>query len=126
MINNITIVGRLTKDPVIKTTPSGISVCTFTLAVERNFSNNGTKETDFIPVVAWRGLADTLAKYVRKGNMLGIEGTLQIRSYDDNKGVRRTIAEVIANNAQFLTQKAEADKQQSLNEVTPPDEDIPF
>lgn len=125
MINNITICGRLTKDPVPKATPSGAAVCTFTVAVERNFSNNGQKETDFIPVVTWKGLADTCGKYLNKGSMVAVEGRLQIRTYEANDGSKRTIAEVVATNVQFLTQKAEADRQRTLEEVEPMD-DIPW
>lgn len=127
MINSITLIGRLTKDPTIKTTQSGVSVATFNLAVERNFRNpQGEKETDFIPVVAWRGLADTITKYCHKGNMLAISGRLQVRNYEDNKGIKRTIAEVIASDCQFLTTKNESERQQSFDEIEPLDDDIPF
>lgn len=106
MLNRITVIGRLTKDPELRSTSNGVAVATFTIAVDRQYKNqNGEKETDFIPIVVWRGLAETCSKYLSKGNMVAIDGRLQIRNYENDKGERRTIAEIVAENAQFLTPK---------------------
>lgn len=106
MINRITVIGRLTKDPELRHTNNDVAVTTFTVAVERNFANGrGEKETDFIPVVTWRGLAEICEKYLSKGRLVGVEGTLQIRSYEAKDGSKRSIAEIIADNVQFLEKK---------------------
>ena len=106
MLNRIVVIGRLTKDPELRTTSNGVAVATFTVAVDRQYkTQNGEKETDFIPVVVWRGLAETCKKYLSKGNMAAIDGRLQIRNYENDKGERRTIAEIVAENVKFLTPK---------------------
>lgn len=103
MINKVVLVGRLTKDPELRSTQSGISVTTFTLAVERNFTNQqGEKEADFIPIVTWRGLADTCAKYLAKGRLTAVSGRMQVRTYDTQEGQRRYVTEVVADEVQFL------------------------
>lgn len=103
MYNKIILIGRLTADPEMRFTPSGVPVAKFTLAVNRTFSNKqGDRETDFIDVVAWRGLAETCANNIKKGYMVAVDGRLQIRSYDDNQGIRRKAAEVVADTVRFL------------------------
>ncbi|HZK34104.1 MAG TPA: single-stranded DNA-binding protein [Bacillota bacterium] len=103
MINKVVLVGRLTRDPELKSTQSGISVTTFTLAVERNFTNQqGEREADFIPIVTWRGLADTCAKYLAKGRLTAVSGRMQVRNYETQEGQRRYITEVVADEVQFL------------------------
>lgn len=136
MLNRITVIGRLTRDPELRTTSNGVAVATFTIAVDRQYkSQNGEKETDFIPIVVWRGLAETCSKYLSKGNMVAIDGRLQIRNYENDKGERRTIAEIVAENAQFLTPKGNTRGENNsasfdhnsdeLGEMEPID-DIPF
>ena len=106
MLNRIVVIGRLTRDPELRSTSNGTPVATFTVAVDRNFSNNrGEKETDFIPVVVWRGLAETCGRYLSKGKMVAVEGRLQIRTYEANDGGKRTVAEIVADNVQFLSPK---------------------
>ena len=106
MLNRIVVIGRLTRDPELRSTSNGVAVATFTVAVDRNFSNNrGEKETDFIPVVVWRGLAETCGRYLSKGRLVAVEGRLQIRTYEANDGGKRTIAEIVAENVQFLSPK---------------------
>lgn len=106
MLNRIVVIGRLTRDPELRSTSNGTAVATFSVAVDRNFSNNrGEKETDFIPVVVWRGLAETCGRYLSKGKLVAVEGRLQIRNYEGNDGNRRTIAEIVADNVQFLSPK---------------------
>ena len=102
-MNRATLIGTLTKDPDMRQTQSGVSVCTFTLAVQRRYADqNGEKQTDFFNVVCWRGLADNCAKYLVKGSKAGVHGSIQNRSYEDNDGNKRTVAECIADDVQFL------------------------
>lgn len=104
MLNRIVLIGRLTRDPELRSTSSGIPVATFTLAVDRGFKNSaGEKETDFIPIVVWRGQAETCATYLSKGKMAAVDGRLQIRSYEAQDGSKRTAAEVVAENVRFLS-----------------------
>lgn len=102
MLNRVILIGRLTKDPELRYTTSGVAVTQFTLAVDRPFQNNGQKETDFIPIVTWRQLAETCANYLRKGRLAAVEGRIQIRSYDNNEGRKIYITEVVADNVRFL------------------------
>ncbi len=107
MLNRVVLIGHLTKDPELRTTSNDISVTSFTIAVDRNFNNQqGEKETDFIPVVAWRKLADTCAKYLAKGRLVAVSGRMQVRSYEGKEG-KRYITEVVADEVQFL-EKAES------------------
>ena len=102
MLNKIFIMGRLTRDPELRRTPSGTAVTSFTLAVDRDFkSQSGEKETDFIDVVAWRSTAEFAAKYFTKGRMAIVEGRLQIRPWTDKDGNNRRSAEVVADNIYF-------------------------
>ncbi|MCR1932621.1 single-stranded DNA-binding protein [Enterococcus gallinarum] len=113
MINNLTLVGRLTKDPDLKYTGNGTAVVTFTLAVNRNFTNqNGEREADFINCVIWRKPAETLANYAKKGVLIGVTGRIQTRSYDNQQGQKVYVTEVIADNFQLLESK-KADSSQN-------------
>ena len=108
MINNVTLIGRLTKDIELKYTSSGLAVAQFTLAVARDFaSQNGEKETDFINCVMWRKSAETLANYAGKGSLIGVVGRIQTRSYDNQEGQRVYVTEVNAERFNFLEKKAE-------------------
>lgn len=102
MLNRVILVGRLTKDPELRYTPSGVAVTQFTLAVDRPFDNNGQREADFIPIVTWRQLAETCANYLKKGRLTAVEGRLQIRNYENNEGKRVYVSEIIADNVRFL------------------------
>ncbi|MHC3377775.1 single-stranded DNA-binding protein [Ligilactobacillus equi] len=104
-MNNVTLVGRLTKDPEIRTTQSGKSTCTFTLAVDR--VNKNQQDADFIQCVVWEKQAENLARYQHKGSRIGVEGRIQTRTYDNNEGQRVYVTEVIAQRIEFLTSKAE-------------------
>lgn len=127
MLNRIVIIGRLTRDPEMRQTPSGTAVCTFTLAVDRSFkSANGERETDFIPVAAWRQLGETCAQYLAKGKLAAVDGRLQIRTYQAQDGSKRTAAEVVAENVRFLSPKSEPSVDDSEVDLAPPLDDIPF
>lgn len=108
MLNHITIMGRLVRDPEMKSTGSGVAVANFTLAVDRDFSgrDGGQKETDFIDCVAWRKTAEFVSKYFSKGKMMVASGRLQIRSYTDKDGNKRKAAEVVAENVYFGESKS--------------------
>ena len=105
--NLVVLTGRLTADAELKTTPSGVSVCTFNIAVNRRYSD--TNQADFIPIVAWRGSAEFVAKHFKKGDMIGIEGSIQTRKYQNKNGNNRTVFEVVANNVQFVESKKNKD-----------------
>lgn len=103
MLNRVILIGRLTKDPDMRYTPSGVAVTQFTLAVDRPFtSGGGEREADFIPIVTWRQLAETCANYLRKGRLTAVEGRIQVRNYENNEGKRVYVTEVIADNVRFL------------------------
>lgn len=113
MINNLTLVGRLTKDPDLRYTSSGTGVATFTLAVNRNFTSaDGNREADFINCVIWRKPAETLANYAKKGVLIGVTGRIQTRSYDNQQGQKVYVTEVVADNFQLLESK-KADSSQN-------------
>lgn len=110
MLNKIFIMGRLTRDPELRRTQNGTAVAGFALAVDRDFKNaDGTKETDFIEVVAWRSSAEFVSKYFAKGRMAVVEGRLQIRDWQDKDGNKRRNAEVVADNVYFGDSKKEGD-----------------
>ena len=102
-MNKVILIGNLTKDPELTTTTSGISVCRFTLAVSRRFTNSeGERETDFINVVVWRSLADNCHKFLRKGSKAAVVGNIQTRSYDAQDGSKRYVTEVVAEEVEFV------------------------
>ena len=110
MLNKIFIMGRLTRDPELRRTQNGTAVAGFALAVDRDFKNaDGTKETDFIEVVAWRSSAEFVSKYFAKGRMAIVEGRLQIRDWTDKDGNKRRNAEVVADNVYFGDSKKDGD-----------------
>ena len=104
-MNKAILVGNLTRDPELRATASGISVCTFTIAVNRRVSRDaqGQKEADFIPIVTWRGLADNCFKYLHKGSKAAVTGSIQTRSYDVQDGTRRYVTEILADEVEFLS-----------------------
>jgi single-strand DNA-binding protein len=102
-MNKAIIIGRLTRDPEMRTTASGVNSTSFTVAVSRNYANqNGERETDFINCVAWRKQAENIAKYCTKGSQVAVEGRIQTRSYDAQDGTKRYVTEIIADNVTFL------------------------
>lgn len=108
MFNLVVLTGRITADPELKTTQSGVSVVSFSVAVQRRYKSGEEPITDFINVVAWRSSAEFVSKYFKKGSMIGIEGAIQTRKYQDKDGNNRTAFEVVANNVQFVESKRDS------------------
>ena len=103
MINRIVLAGRTTRDLELRSTNSGTSVCSFTLAVDRNFKNkNGERKADFISCIAWKKTAEVMSRYVKKGSVIGVDGRIQTRSYDNRDGQRVYVTEVVVENFSFL------------------------
>lgn len=126
MLNKVVLIGRLTKEPENRSTPGGTSVTTFTLAVDRNFTNqSGEKETDFLPIVTFKSLADNCYKYLDKGRLVAVSGRIQTRSYEGNDGKRRYVTEIIADEVNFLERKQDG-QQQGGWQPTDADDDMPF
>ena len=111
MLNHIVIMGRLTRDPELRRTASGVAVTSFTVAVDRDFgkNENGEKETDFIDCVAWRQTGEFVAKYFQKGRMAVVSGRLQIRPWTDKEGNKRRTAEIVADNVYFGDSKRDGE-----------------
>jgi single-strand DNA-binding protein len=137
MLNRVVLIGRLTKDPELRYTPSGVAVASFTLAVDRSYKNaNGEREADFIPCVVYRQLAELCANYLAKGKLAAVDGRLQIRTYDAQDGQRRWVTEVVAENVRFLSPKEGGNLGSSSSSSTSQvgtyghevslDDDIPF
>lgn len=120
MLNHITIMGRLTRDPELRRTGSGIAVASFTVAVDRDFGgrDGGEKETDFIDCVAWRQTGEFVSKYFTKGRMIVVSGRLQIRSWTDKEGNKRRTAEIVADNCYFGDSKRDNDSGSSYGGST--------
>lgn len=108
MLNTAIIMGRLTADPELRTTQTGLSVTSFTVAVDRNYKSGDERQTDFINVVAWRGTADFVSRYFKKGQMIAVQGSIQTRSYEDKNGNKRTAVEIVADNVSFCGSKTES------------------
>lgn len=109
MLNQISLMGRLTRDPELRRTGSGTPVASLTLAVERDFSAEGEKQTDFIDVVVWRSAAEFVSKYFTKGRMAAVSGRLQIRNWTDKEGGKRKAAEVVAERVYFADSKRDTE-----------------
>ena len=126
-MNKAFLIGNLTRDPELSTTNSGISVCKFSIAVQRRFSQNN--DTDFFNIVVWRGPAENCYKYLKKGGRAAISGTIQNRSYEDSNGIKRYITEIVADEVQFLGTRNATDsdnENKDLASLEPVDEDVPF
>lgn len=137
-MNKVIIIGNLTRDPELKSTSSGVSVCTFSVAVNRKFTDaNGNREADFFTVSTWRGLAENCAKYLSKGRKVAVSGALQNRSYEDKNGNKRTVTEIVADEVEFITPMsnpsdsgqgaAQTPPKKGINDLEPADnEELPF
>ena len=109
-MNKVFLIGNLTRDPELTETASGVAVCHFAIAVNRNYSGqDGERQTDFFNCTAWRTTAETIARYTKKGNKVAVGGSIQLRNYEDNQGVKRTAVDIIAQDIEFLTPKGNGD-----------------
>jgi len=109
MLNSVCLMGRLTADPELKSTQSGVSVCSFRIAVDRTYQPKGQeKQTDFINIVTWRGTAEFVSRYFRKGQLVAVQGSIQTGQYTDRDGNKRTTFDVVADNVFFAEKKAES------------------
>ena len=136
MLNRVVLIGRLTKDPELRYSPSGVAVTNFTLALDRKFKNaQGEKETDFIPCVAFKQLAELCANYLAKGKLASVDGRIQVSTYNDKDGQKRWTTEVIAEDVRFLspkdsgggsTEKPSSSGKGSFGHEVNLDDDIPF
>ncbi len=134
-MNKVLLIGNLTKDPELSQTPSGISVCRFTLAVPRRFQNaEGERETDFLNITVWRNQGENCHKYLRKGSKASVIGSIQTRSYDAQDGTKRYVTDIVADEVEFLSTKQSTEgasitqaKKEEVAELEPIDDDsLPF
>ena len=136
-LNKITLGGRLTADPELRQTPSGVMVTSVGLAVNRRHQSDGEQQTDFFNLVAWSGMAEFITRYFRKGSSICVVGSVQVRNYTDNQGNKRTSVDVVVDEAYFVDSKNETTVSASAEEYTPTpsteqkfetvdDEDLPF
>lgn len=135
-MNKVMLIGNLTRDPELRTTSSGVSFCSFGIAVNRNFTNaNGEREADFINITVWRGTAENCAKYLSKGRKVAVVGSLQSRTYDDKEGNKRYSLDVVADDVEFLSSRSEGDQapasprpaaKKPVADLEPVDDELPF
>lgn len=119
-MNKAILIGNLTRDPEVRTTPNGVNVCSFSIAVNRRRANQqGERETDFFNIVAWRSLGDVCGRYLAKGRKVCVTGEIQNRSYDGKDGVKRYVTEIIADDVEFLTPRGEGGAP-GMNAYEPP------
>lgn len=119
MLNKAILIGRLTADPELKQTQAGVSVCTFSIAVDRRYQKDGSREADFLDIVVWRGTAEFVARYFQKGHKIGVEGEIQTRSYTDKNGSKRKAWEIQADRAFFVESR-----ERRSPEIEPPGQDF--
>jgi len=120
-MNKAILIGRLTRDPELRTTPTGRNVCQFSIAVNRTYTNaSGEREADFINCVVWDKQAENLARYQKKGNQIAVDGRIQTRNYDDNNGRRVYVTEVLVNNVSFLDARGTGNTGSSFSNLPEP------
>lgn len=120
-MNKAILIGRLTRDPELRSTSTGRNVCQFSIAVNRNFTNaNGEREADFINCVVWDKQAENLARYQKKGNQIAVDGRIQTRNYDDKDGKRVYVTEILANSISFLDAKGNSNGNNGFNDLPEP------
>ena len=126
-MNKVVLIGRLTRDPELRYTGSNTPVATFSLAVNRNFTNqNGEREADFINIVVWRKQAENVKNFLTQGSQVAVEGRIQTRTYDDQNGQKRYITEVVADNVEFLGSKASSENSNNTKGSNKKDEPTPY
>ena len=122
-MNKVFLIGRLTRDPELRYTGNNTPVATFSLAVNRNFTNqSGEREADFINIVVWRKQAENVKNYIGQGSQVAIDGRIQTRNYEDQNGQKRYVTEVVADNVQFLDTKAQREQRETNNSYAPKEE----
>lgn len=137
-MNKVFLIGNLTRDPELTETASGVAVCHFAIAVNRNYSSqDGERQTDYFNCTAWRGLAENVARYAKKGKKVAVSGSIQVRNYEDNQGAKRTAVDIIAQDVEFLSPRDSEDsfddepmkpasKRKPVLQAMDDDSDIPF
>ena len=140
-MNKVFLIGNLTRDPELRETPSGVAMCRFAIAVQRPYSSQeGDRQADFFECTAWRGLGETIARFAKKGTKVAVAGSIQIRNYEDNQGMKRTAVDIIVQDCEFLSPKDEGDsfddapaaprtsapKRKPVLQAMDDDNDIPF
>ncbi len=139
-MNKVFLIGNLTRDPELTETASGVPVCHFSIAVNRNYSSqDGERQTDFFNCTAWRAMAESIARFTKKGKKVCVVGSIQLRNYEDNQGVKRTAVDIIAQDVEFLSPRDSEDSFDDVSEAPRPqakrkpvlqamddDSDIPF
>ena len=138
-MNKVFLIGNLTRDPELTETASGVAVCHFSIAVNRSYSSqDGERQTDYFNCTAWRAMAETIARYTKKGKKVAVTGSIQMRNYEDNQGVKRTAVDVIAQDVEFLSPRDSEDgfddepamksapKRKPVLQAMDDDSDIPF
>lgn len=127
ILNRVILIGRLTKDPELRYTPTGVAVSNFTLAIDRNYKNSsGERDTDFINCVAYRQLAEIVANNLAKGKLVAVDGRIQVRSYTGQDGQKRWVTEVIAEDVRFLSPKGSTEDSSQYGHEVDLSSDIPF
>ena len=135
MLNDVKLCGRLTANPELKTTPNGVSVTSFSIAVDRDWQSGSERSTDFINIVAWRHTAEFICKYFNKGKLIILSGMLQVRNYNDKNGNKRSVTEVVADKCWFAGDKAAeqessdvayANNENDFTEIEDDDDGLPF
>ena len=126
-MNKAILIGNLARDPETRTTASGVTVCQFTIAVNRRYVNQqGVREADFIPIVTWRQTAELCARYLSKGRKVAVEGVIQVRSYDAQDGSKRYVTEIVADDVEFLSSVQDNNQARQNEAVPPPPEPMGF
>ena len=117
-MNKVFLIGNLTRDPELTETASGVPVCHFSIAVNRNYqSQDGERQTDFFNCTAWRAMAETIARYTKKGKKVSVVGSVQLRNYEDNQGVKRTAVDIICQDVEFLSPRDSDDSFDDVSEA---------
>ena len=107
-MNKVFLIGNLTRDPELTETSSGVAICRFAIAVNRNYTSGGERQTDIFNCTAWRGLGENVARYAKKGNKVAVVGSVELRNYEDSQGVRRTAVDINCNDVEFLTPRSQS------------------
>ena len=108
-MNKVILIGNLTRDPELTEVAGGVPLCRFAIAVNRNYGSSDDRKTDFFNIVAWRGLGETVARFAKKGNKVAVVGSIELRSYEDSQGIKRTGVDIVAQDVEFLTPKGSQD-----------------